>query len=150
MIRNWYNQIPYHYGWSLWPIFHSPLNLPFILKTVWCMNIILSDYESVWHNIWPRNKYRSQWPIFNGPVISLLLFLALKNILVLLAKPDSGELRCPATALINFLIKTLKHKICCISFNDCEWCFLRLTMRLMMFCSFKQFCIVEIWIFLKN
>ena len=31
------------------------------------MNIILSDYESVWHDIWPRNKYRS--PIFHGPVI---------------------------------------------------------------------------------
>ena len=29
-----------------------------------------------------------------------LLIFALKNILVLLAKPDSGELRCPATALI--------------------------------------------------
>ena len=36
----------------------------------------------------------------NGPVISLLEFFALKNILVLLAKLDSGELRCPATALI--------------------------------------------------
>ena len=31
-----------------------------------------------------------------------LLFFALKNVLVLLAKPDSGELRCPATALIFF------------------------------------------------
>ena len=30
-----------------------------------------------------------------------LLFFALKNILVLFAKPDSGELRCPATALIS-------------------------------------------------
>ena len=29
-----------------------------------------------------------------------LLFFALKNILVLLAQPDSSELRCPATALI--------------------------------------------------
>ena len=33
-----------------------------------------------------------------------LLFFALKNILVLLAKPDSSELRCPATALIKLLI----------------------------------------------
>ena len=31
----------------------------------------------------------------------LLLFFGLKNILVLLAKPDSGELHCPATALIS-------------------------------------------------
>ena len=86
---------------SKWPIFHGPLNLPFILKTVWCMNIILQDYESVWHSIWPRNKYRSLWPIFHGPVISLLLFFALKNILVSLEKPNSGELGCPATALIH-------------------------------------------------
>ena len=50
-------------------IFHGPVILPYILKTVWCMNIILQDYESVWPNIWPQNKYRSLWPIFHGPVI---------------------------------------------------------------------------------
>ena len=38
--------------------------------------------------------------IFLVPVIFLLLFFALKKILVLLAKLSSGELRCPATALI--------------------------------------------------
>ena len=54
---------------SAWPIFHGPVILPYILKTVWCMNIILWDYESVWHNIWPQNKCRSLWPIFHGPVI---------------------------------------------------------------------------------
>ena len=45
----------------------------------------------------------AQLPIFHGPVISLLLFFAVKNIkhLVLLAKRDSGELHCPATALTN-------------------------------------------------
>ena len=66
---------------SLWPIFHGPLNLPFILKTVdvyiwktiWCLHIILSDYESVWH-IWPRNKCRSLWPTFHGPVILPYIF----------------------------------------------------------------------------
>ena len=40
-----------------------------ILKTVWCMNIILWDYESVWPHVWPQNKCRSLWPIFHGPVI---------------------------------------------------------------------------------
>ena len=54
---------------SLWPIFPDPVILPYILKTVWCMNIILQDYESVWPDIWPQNKCRSLWPIFNGPVI---------------------------------------------------------------------------------
>ena len=33
---------------SLWPIFHGPVILPYILKTIWCMNIIFWDYESVW------------------------------------------------------------------------------------------------------
>ena len=52
-----------------WPMFHGPVILPYILKTIWCMNFILRDYESVWHNIWPQNKCRSLWPIFHGPVI---------------------------------------------------------------------------------
>ena len=54
---------------SLWPIFHGPLILPYILKTIWCINIILWDYESVWPDVWPRNKCRSLWPIFHCPVI---------------------------------------------------------------------------------
>ena len=52
----------------VWPVFHGPLILPYILKTVWCMNIILRDYESVWPDIWPKNKW-SLWPIFHGPLI---------------------------------------------------------------------------------
>ena len=38
------------------PTFHGPMILPFILKTIWCMDIIPWDYESVWHDIWPQNK----------------------------------------------------------------------------------------------
>ena len=37
------------------------------------------------------------------PLFVCCFFFALKNILVLLAKQDSGELRCPVTALIVFL-----------------------------------------------
>ena len=101
----WHDILPQNICRSVWPIFHGPvivpyilklfsgwtfyfgilsqcdltsdlkifgpLNLPYIFKTVWCMNIILWDYmyESVWHNIWPRNKCRSLWPIVHGPVI---------------------------------------------------------------------------------
>ena len=54
---------------SAWPIFHGPVFLPYILKTIWCMNIILWDYELVWPDVWPQNKWRSLWPIFHGPVI---------------------------------------------------------------------------------
>ena len=46
--------------------------LPYIL-TVWCMKIILWDYESVWPGVWPQNKYRSLWPVFHGPVILLYI-----------------------------------------------------------------------------
>ena len=66
-------------GKSTWPTFHGPVILPYILKTIWYMNTklwaiwymnnIRWDYKSVWHDIWPQNKCRSLWPIFNGPVI---------------------------------------------------------------------------------
>ena len=62
---------------SVWPIFHSPVILPYILKTIWCMYIILWDYESVWPEVWPKNKCRSLWPIFHG---SLILPCILKTI----------------------------------------------------------------------
>ena len=51
---------------TVWPIFHGPVIL---LISIWCMNIILWDYESVWPEVWPKNKCRSLWPIFYGPVI---------------------------------------------------------------------------------
>ena len=50
-------------------IFHGPVILSYILKTIWCMYIILWDYESVWPKVWPQNKCRSLWRIFCGPVI---------------------------------------------------------------------------------
>ena len=55
--------------WSLWPIFHGPVILPYILKTIWHMKTILWDYKSVWRDVQPENKCRSVWPIFHGPVI---------------------------------------------------------------------------------
>ena len=36
-----------------------------ILKTIWCLYIILWDYKSVWPDVWPKNKCRSLWPIFS-------------------------------------------------------------------------------------
>ena len=45
------------------------MNLPYVLKTIWCVNIIICDYELVWPEVWPKNKYRSLWPIFHGSVI---------------------------------------------------------------------------------
>ena len=41
----------------LWPIYHGPVILPYILKTFWYMNTVLWDYESVWPDVWPQNKY---------------------------------------------------------------------------------------------
>ena len=54
---------------SLWPIFHDPVVLPYILKIIWYINTILWDYESAWPHVWPQNKCRSLWPIIHGPVI---------------------------------------------------------------------------------
>ena len=42
---------------------------PYILNVIWCMNIIIWDYESVWSDSWPESKCRSLWPIFHGPMI---------------------------------------------------------------------------------
>ena len=36
----------------------------YMLKTIWCMNIILRDYGSVWQDVWPLNKCMSLWPIY--------------------------------------------------------------------------------------
>ena len=49
----------------------------YILKTVWWMNVILWDNESVGHDLWPHDKCRSQWPIFQGPVILLYILGAI-------------------------------------------------------------------------
>ena len=40
---------------SLWHIFHGPVILPCILKTIWCMYIILWEYVSVQPDVWPKN-----------------------------------------------------------------------------------------------
>ena len=36
---------------------------------MWCLNIILGDYGSVWPDVWPQNNCMSLWPIFHGPPI---------------------------------------------------------------------------------
>ena len=41
---------------SPWPLFHGPVILPYILNFIWCINIIIWDYESVWSDIWPISK----------------------------------------------------------------------------------------------
>ena len=54
---------------SLLPIFHGPVILRYILRTIWCMNIILQDYGSLWPAIWPQTECRVLWHRFHGPVI---------------------------------------------------------------------------------
>ena len=58
---------------SLWPIFHGPLIMPYILKTIWYMNTILWDYELVWTDVWPQNICRTPWPIFQSSNFALNL-----------------------------------------------------------------------------
>ena len=110
----WCNNWPYNECRSQWPIFHGLMVLPYILKSIWLLNVIYLDNESVWCNNWPSNRCRSQWSIFHSPVIlpnaslkssdvCLLVFLWMQIMISFwLAKCDSGNLRCPASALIFF------------------------------------------------
>ena len=54
---------------SLWPVFYGSVILPYILKAIWCINMIPWNDESVWLDAWPQNKSGSLWPIFHGSVI---------------------------------------------------------------------------------
>ena len=68
-----------------WPIFHGPVILPYILKAIWWMNMILSDDVSVWHSLCPHNKCRSACPIFHFSVILPYILNAIwwRNIILL-------------------------------------------------------------------
>ena len=61
-------------GLYVWPIFHGPVLLSYISKTIWCMSVIFPDNETVWPKLWPQSKYKSTWPIFHGLVILLNIF----------------------------------------------------------------------------
>ena len=65
----WHNLWPQYDSKTLWPIFHGPMILLYISKTIWHMHIIFPDYEIVWHNLWPKYECKSLWPEFHGPVI---------------------------------------------------------------------------------
>ena len=65
----WHSVWPQYECRSLWPIFHGPVILLYIWKTIWHMNIILPDYEMVWPDNSPQYECMSLWPIFHGPVI---------------------------------------------------------------------------------
>ena len=74
----WLYTAPENKSGSLWFIFHGSVNLPYILKAIWYINMITWAYESVWFDAWPQNKNGSLWPIFHGSVI---LAYILKTIL---------------------------------------------------------------------
>ena len=59
---------------SLWLLFHVPVILPYITKTIWWMSVMFSDKETVWPKLWPQNKYRRTWHLFHGLVILLNIF----------------------------------------------------------------------------
>ena len=52
---------------SLWH-FHAPVILPYVLKTISWINVILG-IGSVWHHNWHPNKCRSPWPVFHCSVL---------------------------------------------------------------------------------
>ena len=38
----------------MWPIFHGPVMLSCISKTIWCISVIFSDDETVWPKLWTQ------------------------------------------------------------------------------------------------
>ena len=60
-----------------------------VLKSVRYVNIILSDYESVWPDVWPKSKCRSLWPIFHGPVILPYILKSIQWLNIILWDYDS-------------------------------------------------------------
>ena len=55
-------------------------------KPIWHINIISSDYEMLWHSVWPQYECRSLWPIFHGPVILLYIWKTIWHMNIIL--PD--------------------------------------------------------------
>ena len=68
----WLDAWPQNKSGSLWPIFHGSVILPYILKAIWGINMILWANKSVWLDAWPQNKSWSLWPIFHGSVAYIL------------------------------------------------------------------------------
>ena len=62
---------------SLWPLFYGSVILSYILKNIWCRNMISRDNCSVWQDVWPQTNNGLQWCIFRG---SLILPYVLKTI----------------------------------------------------------------------
>ena len=54
----WSSIWPQNKCMSLWPIFHGPVILPYVSKTIWWMTVIFSDNETGWPKLWHQNKYR--------------------------------------------------------------------------------------------
>ena len=75
--RYWFN-VNKHWTETIyvgqWPIFHGPVILPYIIRTLWWTNVIIG---SMWCKDLPHKMYVSQQPTFHGPVI---LSFILKNI----------------------------------------------------------------------
>ena len=60
-----------------------------LLKSIWWMNIILLNNESVWYKDWLKNKCRSQWPIVHDPVILLYVLKSVSWMNVILWDNES-------------------------------------------------------------
>ena len=73
-------------------------DLPYILNTIWWLNVILWENASVWPDLWPPNKCRTQWSIFHDPV-------TLPNILKTIWWMNVFLIRCQHdTTLIELII----------------------------------------------
>ena len=92
--------------------------LLYILTTIWYMNTILWDYESVWPDVWPQNICRTLWPILHGPVILPDTFKTIQWLNIILRDYESVWLDIwPQNVLGHCDLYFMVHWICLISWR---------------------------------
>ena len=115
--------------------FHVPVILPYILKTIWGMSIIIPYNERIWPNLW-RKKYRSAWPTgtFHGPVMSPYILKTIRWMNVILQDNESmwckfwvhnkWRLHWPifqGLVILPYILKTIWCKNVILSDNEWVW-----------------------------
>ena len=88
----------------------------YILKAIWCINMILWANVSVWLDAWPQNKSWSVWPLFNGSVI---LAYILKTIWCIRRGHWPGVYVSPCSLAVVFYVSKLQyHEVSLVTINQ--------------------------------
>ena len=129
----WYKHWPEFMYICQWSIFHSPVILPYILKTIcWTnaiigileINVVLEILIQCDTNIELKlyNYYVSHWPIFHGPVILLYILKTIwwKNVIIGIVDPCDAkicQMKCMWVSDLYFMVQCF----CLISWKSVWW-----------------------------